>query len=104
MIKDFDLVLGESPTQGLDDNSITPEAKYHIDFTQSAKKIVLSLCSKGSNNSLSVDAVKMHQYKTKDSKIKSYPLWLRNISKVFTIDKMKETGLKGSVQVFFCGI
>ena len=37
------LVLGEGPTQGLDDTTITAEAKYPINFTQSRKKIVLSL-------------------------------------------------------------
>ena len=41
----------------------------------------------------------MYQFKAKDSEIKPYPLFLRNISKHFTIDNMKKTGLKGYVQI-----
>ena len=36
------LILGEGPTQGLDDTTLTAEAKYHINFTQSGKRFVLS--------------------------------------------------------------
>ena len=37
------LILGEGPTQGLDDTTFTAEAKYPINFTQSGKRFVLSL-------------------------------------------------------------
>ena len=33
------LVLGEGPTQGLNDNTISAETKYSINFTQSGKKL-----------------------------------------------------------------
>ena len=33
------LILGEGPTQGLDDPILTTEAKYPINFTQSGKKL-----------------------------------------------------------------
>ena len=36
------LILGEGPTQGLDD-TLTAEAKYPINFTQSEQKCVLRL-------------------------------------------------------------
>ena len=42
-------VLGEGPTQGLDDTTITAEAKYFINFTESGKRFVLSLHYNGSN-------------------------------------------------------
>ena len=42
----------------------------------------------------------MYQFKAKDSEIKPYKLCLGNISKDFTIDNMKRTGLKGVVKVF----
>ena len=42
----------------------------------------------------------MYQLKPKDSEMKPYPLSLGNISKDFTINNMKKTGLKGSVKVF----
>ena len=34
------LILGEGPTQGLDDTTLTAEAKYLINFTQSEKRFV----------------------------------------------------------------
>ena len=37
------LVLGEEPTQGLDDTKLTAEAKYSINFTQPRKRFVLGL-------------------------------------------------------------
>ena len=33
------LVLGEGPTQGLNDSKISAEAKYSINFTQSGKTL-----------------------------------------------------------------
>ena len=42
----------------------------------------------------------MYQLKAKDSEIKPYQLCLGNVSNDFTIDNLKKTGLKGSVQVF----
>ena len=37
------LILGEGPTQGLDGTTLTGEARYLINFTQSGKRFVLSL-------------------------------------------------------------
>ena len=36
----------------------------------------------------------MYQVKAKDSGMKSYPLFLSNVSKSFTINNLKETGSK----------
>ena len=44
------LILGEGPTQGLDDTSLTAEAKYPK-FTQSGKIFVVSLHYNRSNSS-----------------------------------------------------
>ena len=52
------LVLGEGPTQGLEDATITAEAKYPINFTESEKRFVLSLHYNGSNSFLFVNNVK----------------------------------------------
>ena len=35
------LILVEGPTQGLDDTTLTVEAKYPVNFTQSGKKIYI---------------------------------------------------------------
>ena len=93
-------ILGERPTQGLDDTTLTAEAKYPINFTQSGKRFVLSLHYKGSNNFLFVNAAKVYQFKAKNSEIKDYALFLGDISKAFTINNMKKTGLKGAVKFF----
>ena len=53
--KDF-LVLGEEPTQGVDDTTLTAEPKYPINFTQSGKISLLSLHYNGSNSFLFVNA------------------------------------------------
>ena len=42
------LSLDERPTQGLDDMTLTAEAKYPINSTQSGKRFVLSLHRNGS--------------------------------------------------------
>ena len=35
------LIFGEGPTQGLDNTTLTAEAKYPINFTKSGKRFVL---------------------------------------------------------------
>ena len=94
------LILGEGPTQGLDDTTLTTEAKYRINFTQSGKRFVLSLHYNGSNRFLFVNTKNIYQFIAKDSEIKSYALCLGNISKDFTINNMKKTGLIGTVKIF----
>ena len=79
------LILNERSAQRLDDTTLTAEAKYPINFTQSRKKIVLSLHYNGSNSFLFFNATKIYQFRAKDSKIKDYTLCLCKISKDFTI-------------------
>ena len=86
-------ILGEGPTQGLDDTTLTAEAKYPINFTQSGKRFLLSLHYNGSNSFLFCNAIKVYQFRAKDSEIKDY-------TKYFTINNMTKTGLKGVV-IFF---
>ena len=42
---------------------------------------------------------KIYQFKAKGSEIKDYAFCLGNISKDFTINNMKKTGLKGVVKI-----
>ena len=65
------LSLREGPIQELDDTTLTGEAKYPINFTQSNRRFVLSLHYNGSDSFLFVDAAKIYQFKAKDSEIKS---------------------------------
>ena len=50
------LILGEGPTQELDDTTLTAEEKYPISLTQSRKRFVLSLHDNGNNSFLYVNA------------------------------------------------
>ena len=59
------LVLGESPMQGLDNTTITAEAKYSINFTISREKICLSPHFNGSSSFLFVNAAKYINSKQK---------------------------------------
>ena len=73
------LILGEGPTQGLDDITLTAEALYPLNFTKPNKRFVLSLHYNGDNSFLFVNATKIYQVKAKDSEIKDYALCLGNI-------------------------
>ena len=55
----------EGPTQRLDDATLTAEAKYPINFTQSEKKIVLCLHYNESNSFLFVNAFKFISIQSK---------------------------------------
>ena len=94
------LILGEGPTQILDDTTLRPESIYPITFTQPNKRFVLSLHCNGGNSFLFVNATKRYQFKANNSEIKYYTLCLGNISKYFTINNMKKMGLGGAVKFF----
>ena len=61
------LVLGQGPTQGLDDATLTVEAKYPINFIKSNERFVLSLHCNGNNSFLFVNATIICQFKAKYS-------------------------------------
>ena len=84
------LILGEGPTQGLDDTTLTAEAEYLINFATSRRKFCLSLHCNGSNSFLFVNATRIYQFKANDSEIKKYPFCLGNISKDFTSINIKK--------------
>ena len=53
------LILGEGPTQGLDDTTLTVEPKYPINFKKPNQRSVLSLHNNGINNFVFVNATKI---------------------------------------------
>ena len=83
------LILGEGPTQELDDTTLTVEAKYPFNFTQSGKRFVLSLHYNGSSSFLFVNATKLYQLKAKNFEIKDYAPCLGNVSKDLANNNMK---------------
>ena len=93
------LILGEGPTQEIDDITLTAQAKYSINVIQSRKRFVLRLHYNGNKSFLLANATKTCQFKTKDSQVKDYTLNLGNISKYFTINDMKNSGFTGSVKL-----
>ena len=98
----FILILGEQPTQWLDETTLTAETKYPIDFTQSNRRFVLSLHYNGSDNFLCVNATKIYKFNAKGSEIKKYLLCLGNFLKDFTINNMKKKRIKRKCQLLFC--
>ena len=58
----------------------------------------MSLHYNGANSYLFVNGIEIIKFKTKGSEISAYPLRLGNISKDWSVDNMKKTGLKG----YFC--
>ena len=93
------LVLGRGPTQGLE-STLTEEKMYSINFTEAKKRFCLSLQYNGGNSYLFVSGAKIIKFKAKDSAIVASPLCLGNISKDWSTDNMKKTGLTGYVYDF----
>ena len=54
------LILGEGPTQGLDDTPLTAEANYPTNFTQPSIRFALSLHFNESNSFLFVNGTKIY--------------------------------------------
>ena len=70
---------------------------YSINFTVTKKKLRLSLYYNGANSYLFVNGTEIIKFKVKDSEIVASPLCLGNISKDWSTDNMKKTGLTGYV-------
>ena len=94
------LVLGKDFVQGLDDTTIYAEKLYSINFTKTNTKFCLSLFCNGSKSYLFVNGTKIHKFKTKDSEIIAASICLGNISRDFSVNNMKKTGLNGYVYDF----
>ena len=94
------LVFDKDFVQGLDDTTIYAEKLYSINFTKANTKFCLSLYYNRSNSYLFVNGTEIHKFKTKDSEIIAAPMCLGNISRDFSVDNMKKTGLNGYVYDF----
>ena len=73
---------------------------YSINFTKNNTKFCLSFHCNGANSNLFANGTEIIKFKAKDSEIVAYPLCLGKISRDFSKDNMKKTGLKGSVYDF----
>ena len=81
------LILGKSPTQGLE-HTLAAEKMYSINFTVTKKKFCLSLHYNGAYSYLFVNATEIYKFKAKDPEIVVVLLCLGNISKDWSIDNM----------------
>ena len=93
------LILGRGPTQGLE-STLTAEKMYSINFTVTKKKFCLSLHYNGGNSYLLVNSTEIIKFKAKNFAVVPHPLCLGNISKDWSTDNMKKTGLTGYVNDF----
>ena len=93
------LILRKGPTQGLE-HTLHAEKMYSINYTEHNKKFCLILHCNGANSYSFVNDTEIYKLKAKDTEIVATPLCLGNISKVFSIDNMKKTGLNGYVYDF----
>ena len=66
---------------------------YSINFAVTKKKFCLRLHYNGANSCLFVNGAEIYKFKAKDSEIVASPLCLGNISKNWSVDNMKRTGL-----------
>ena len=73
---------------------------YSVNFTVMEKKFCLSLHSNWANSYLFVNGTGIIKFKAKDSPIVASPLCLGIISKNWSTDNMKKTGLTGYVYDF----
>ena len=89
----------KGPKQGLE-HTLNAEKMYSINFTEHNKKFCLSLHYNKANSYLFVNDKEIHKFKAKDSEIVATPLCLANISKNWTVDNLKMTGLNGHVYDF----
>ena len=73
---------------------------YSINFTVTKKKLCLSLHYNRANCYLFVNGTEIHKFKANDSEIVARLLFLGNILKDWSLDKMKKTVFTGYVYDF----
>ena len=71
-----------------------------INFTENKEKYCLGFHYNGTNSYLFVNGTEIQKFKLKDSEIVATPLCLENISKDWSVDNIKETGLNDYVYGF----
>ena len=88
------------PTQGLE-HTVNARKMNSSNFTDNKKKFCLSLhYDRATNSYLFLNGKGIHKFKGKYSETAATPLCLGNISKDWSVDNMKKTGLNGYVYDF----
>ena len=95
------LILGKGSTLGPTlKHKLTSEKLYLSNFTKHNTKFCWILHYNGANSCLFVNGTEIIKFKARDAEIVAYPVFLGNISKEFSVDNVKKTGLKGNVYDF----
>ena len=76
------------------------EKIYSINFNENNKNSCLSLHYNGGNSYLFANCTEIHKFKAKNSETVATPWCMGNMSKDFSVDNMKKTGLNGYVYDF----
>ena len=82
--KSYILVIRKDSTQGLDDTTMIAEKEYSVNYN-------------GVNSYIFVNGVEIYKFKAKDSETNAAPLCLGSVSRDFSVDNIKKTGLYGYV-------
>ena len=93
------LILGKGPTQGFE-YTRSAEKIHSISFTKHNKKFRLSFHCNGTSSYLFVNGKEIYKFKARDSEIVATPLYLGKMSKGWSVDNMKKTGLNVYVYDF----
>ena len=94
------LILRKSIINGSDNTTLIEEKGCSINFTEQKKNFCLRLHYNVVNSYIFVNGAKIYKSKSKDSDINTSPFNLDNISKHFSVDNTKKTGLFGHVYDF----
>ena len=82
------------------DTTIYAEKLYSINFTKTKTKFCLSLHYNRPNSYLFANGTEIYKFKAKGSEIVAASICLGNLSRDFSVDNMKKTGLNGYVYNF----
>ena len=93
------LVLGKGTIQGLE-HTLSAEEMYSTNFTEIDKKSGLILHYNEVNIYLFVNGNEIRKIKAKDFETVATPSYLGKVSKDWSVDNMKNTGLNGHVYDF----
>ena len=93
--------MGDLFVQGINDTTLYAEKIYSQNFTQSSKKLILSLHYNHDDSYLFVNGAQELKFKAKDDQIISEGLCLGNLSGEWTKSESEKTGLYGNIYDLF---
>ena len=93
-------IMGDGPTQGIDDTTIYSEKKYFRNFTEPNVKFVLSLHYNGNDSYLFVNGRQELKFKCKTDQLVKQKLCIGNLSDQCTASESEKTGLYGNIYDF----